>query len=550
MYRSRRSHRQAPGGPLVRSTRERPRTRHFSLRRRRGAHLILLKADEAGELVPAWQGWNRRRPGSGQCIDHVRAGGRIGWMPSSFECIVIDVDHGDPRDLASVHPPLVYLETRRGAHLVYRRNTIDVIDGVAFEWAGVSGEIKSTGMCRLHGNGAEKLAFALATSNPDDRPFPEALLRPGDYRQARKRKRNRKTGKARLSAVRNPGDVYEGVRNETLFETGRHSVYRMAYDNYAELEAKCTALAYAISESFECEQERGCKIDATAKSWARYKWKWDTGQCAPQRASKRSQKVRNNQIPACPPPSPKTSVGGMMEAHGTAARDTRWDQRRRSWGGKVRAKRVHEKNYQRDCKIWRWHDEGRSIRRIEAQPSINIKRNAIHNVIKRRPAGQGKMDEKLRGLAHFYRKRPGAKRSSPHLTRIAKQVKLPSKVVRAWLALPPAPDYVNEHAARLAAKLATKPRDKRVTELRRTLRKDPGQGQAELEVRFPDIEPRVIEEQVARQRKIDTRTRWWYERTKMREEGTEAGTAPSRSTAQEKGASKRQHELEIWQSVP
>lgn len=491
-----------------------------TLRSHKRAHLVLLVPDTSpdGEesWKPGWEGWPRRRPGSGQCIDHVREGGAIGWKPASFGCIVVDVDYGDPAELAKVHPPLAFLKTRRGAHLVYRAGDLDVMDNSTFHWLDLSGEIKSTGMCRFHGHGAETLALALTAPDANKKTFPAELLLPRECKAAKKKQARTvhgsppkwgKTRQPKLVIVPRIDEVQEGNRNVSLFEIGRHATYQFGYNDYADLEGQCIAHAHAIVNSFECRPEPVPKVEATGRSWARYRWKHDTGQKPPSLLRQPSTAIKKI---APPSPCPVLSPGGMIKAHGTGSALDPAQRRRCSQGGKRRAERVRAKNYKRDCRIWRLHDADTSIREIE--PHVDIKRNAIHTVVQRKPSGQGELDKRLRHLAKFELRMFGRGRTKPHLTRIANKLGLRSTVVKAWLSLPPGPDYINDHTAKLAARAARKPRDKTVTKIRRTLAEYRKRTAAELKTEFPEVALLVIEEQISRQRRIEAKSRWWWER--------------------------------------
>ena len=105
-----------------------------------------------------------------------------------------------------------------------------------------------------------------------------------------------------------------------------------------------------------------------------------------------------------------------------------------------------------------------------------LPRSTVQGIVARKPAaGQGAIDSSIRGLALALRKNFGG----PHLGGIARAierrhgVRLPTGVIRAWLALEPGPDYVREDEAREAARAARRPRPPvapEVAAVRRTLR--------------------------------------------------------------------------------
>ena len=142
-----------------------------------------------------------------------------------------------------------------------------------------------------------------------------------------------------------------------------------------------------------------------------------------------------------------------------------------------------------------------------------MSKSTVHRVIQYKPVGQGRLDARIRALAlqHTRKGKPGL---VPHLTKIGKEVGLSSPVVREWLALPPGPDYRNEHAARLAAKAARKPRDKSVTAIRKLLQRRPYLTAGEIALEFPEIERSVIEQLILRQRQLEAAGRFWSRKKK------------------------------------
>ena len=523
----------------------------------------MLRKDDEGELVPAWTRWNScKPPGSGQCIDHLRAGGAMGWQPGSFGCIVVDVDHGDPATLAMAHPPLAYLETRRGAHLVYRAVEVNVLDNTDFEWEGLSGELKTTGFCRFHGIGAERLSGALAETDGGGPRLPLELLRPSQAILAKRRGGNHRA--PRLSLLPRHDEVHEGNRNVSLFELGRHATYRFEYGDYAELERMCIEHAFAIAESFPCNRESEPKIRATGRSWAQYKWKVDTGKAAPRagtdtrsqggnagespkpRVGDKSRGGMGTKTPDTPPPG--DPQGGMIKAqftppipvgHGPLA------QQRRSRGGKVRAERARAKNERRDRLIWRLRDEEMSYRKIAERlkrSNHKLSHMGVAKVVKKKPVGPGERDQTIRVFAVWY----GKGRGGRYLTNVGKKVGLPSAVVREWLALPPGPDYVNERAARQAARAARRPRNPVVTAIRRMLREKAQHSAAELAEAFPDVDLAVIEEQIEWKGKNEARDRYWAARNagmNPKEGGKRSSDQPT--TRQERRSTGAQEELRL-----
>ena len=346
----------------------------WSLRNCPGARLILVNPVGDDDFIPAWTSYNTcKPPGSGHCIDHVRTGGMMGWQPVSFGCIGVDVDHGDATKLALAYPPLVYLKTRHGAHLVYRAGNVNVIDNTNFEWAGLTGQIKTTGLCRFHGAGAERLASALHEADGDGPKFPVEILKPGQVTLGNKPAHHNKT--PNLTVLPRNDEICVGNRNVSLFELGRHATYRFQFRDFADLERQCIDHAFAIAESFPCESELEGKIRATGRSWARFRWRWETGKQTPPSGTRPRSKHHTKALDSSQaqakanrgehtgstgiPPLGPDSQGGMSEPRFTPARplgSDSWAQKRRSRGGQVRAARARDKNVRRDCLIWRLNE--------------------------------------------------------------------------------------------------------------------------------------------------------------------------------------------------
>ena len=337
------------------------------LRGYRGARLVLLKVDKQGKFRPKWNRWQRARPGSGHCIDHLRKGGTFGWQPCSFECVVVDVDENDPMILVNAFPPLAYLPTEHGGHVVYRKSDISIVDNTNFSWRGLRGQLKSTGMCRFHGNGLERLASALHVSGGEGPTLPLELL--GTARKENGTRPAKQHEGPKLTTIPKYKDVKVGNRNVSLFHIGRHIMYRFRYEGYEDLLRQCTELAFDIAESFPCTPEPDEKIHATARSWARYKWEGDTRTGAPL-AGKSTEARTNRSRRNAPDNRAKSqgsslpgdnSQGGMKKARGTPS----VVQKQRSRGGKVRAERARAANVLRDWEIWQLHDSGLSVRKIK-----------------------------------------------------------------------------------------------------------------------------------------------------------------------------------------
>ena len=151
----------------------------------------------------------------------------------------------------------------------------------------------------------------------------------------------------------------------------------------------------------------------------------------------------------------------------------------------------------REREVWRAHDGGMGLRRLAER--YGLPRSTVQGIVARKPlAGQGAIDSSIRGLALALRKEFGG----PHLGGIASAierrhgVRLPTGVIRAWLALEPGPDYVREDEARAAARAARRPRPPvapEVRAVRSTLRLVPGCSLTLVEVVHAELSQVVLE---------------------------------------------------------
>ena len=85
----------------------------------RKAHFVLTENPESKK--PLWAGWNRRRPSADEVYAHFAFyRGRIGLIPGSLGCTVLDIDEGSP-DALHEFPYSHELTSLSGkAHLWYR----------------------------------------------------------------------------------------------------------------------------------------------------------------------------------------------------------------------------------------------------------------------------------------------------------------------------------------------------------------------------------------------------------------------------------------------
>ena len=122
------------------------------------AHIVLADANKR----PCWlesgpYSWPRRLPAPEVIAEHR---GRFGIVPWSIRTTGLDVDDGDPQELALAVSPLVTLPTRRGHHL-YCPDT-SPRGNATFATHGCRGDVRGArGYLLLHGDGAERLLDAI-----------------------------------------------------------------------------------------------------------------------------------------------------------------------------------------------------------------------------------------------------------------------------------------------------------------------------------------------------------------------------------------------------
>ena len=93
-----------------------------------GDHFVLLHNAPGTDRhkVPLWYKYQlpRNRPSLQQCLDHLEAGGLLGYIPASLGLAVVDVDESDPDglfDWMSRYRPLGDVPSQRAGrlHLYY-----------------------------------------------------------------------------------------------------------------------------------------------------------------------------------------------------------------------------------------------------------------------------------------------------------------------------------------------------------------------------------------------------------------------------------------------
>ena len=122
------------------------------------AHIVLADANKR----PCWldsglYSWPRRRPTPEVILQHR---GPFGIVPWSIKTTGLDIDDGDPQELALAVSPLATLRTRRGHHL-YVPDTAPR-GNATFAAYGCRGDVRGhRGYLLLHRDGPERLLDAI-----------------------------------------------------------------------------------------------------------------------------------------------------------------------------------------------------------------------------------------------------------------------------------------------------------------------------------------------------------------------------------------------------
>ena len=128
-----------------------------SLATNHGAHIVLCDESKA----PYWDGrkysWPKRRPSAAVIEAH---DGMFGIVPWSIQTTGLDVDRGNPLQLALTIDPLATLPSRRGHHL-YCADT-EGRPNSHWEAGGCSGDVRGNqGYLMFHFDGAARLLDAI-----------------------------------------------------------------------------------------------------------------------------------------------------------------------------------------------------------------------------------------------------------------------------------------------------------------------------------------------------------------------------------------------------
>ena len=206
-----------------------------------GAQFVLCdhwgnrKADGSQSKKPVHRNWRQQRPGFVAVKDHITSGGLLGIVPSSLNCAVLDVDHGNPTELIATHLPWFLSPTQRPhrLHLWYQDNRHELAEerrgGHWRHESGCGGELlASTGYVVLWGNALEGLAEALQDKvfgRGDQADFDTVATDTGMTWAGPGEQLTRREVEVKAEDLPELADVLPGNRNTALFDHIRYYAY-------------------------------------------------------------------------------------------------------------------------------------------------------------------------------------------------------------------------------------------------------------------------------------------------------------------------------------
>ena len=209
-----------------------------------GAQFVLCdhwgnrKADGSQSKKPVHRNWRQQRPGFVAVKDHITSGGLLGIVPSSLNCAVLDVDHGNPTELIATHLPWFLSPTQRPhrLHLWYQDDRHELAEerrgGHWRHESGCSGELlASTGYVVLWGNALQELADTLQDTvfgRGDQADFNTVATDAGMTWAGPGQNLTRREVEVKAEDLPELAEVLPGNRNIALFHHARHYAYRQA----------------------------------------------------------------------------------------------------------------------------------------------------------------------------------------------------------------------------------------------------------------------------------------------------------------------------------
>ena len=193
------------------------------------------KADGSQSKKPVHRNWRQQRPGFVAVKDHITQGGLLGIVPSSLNCAVLDVDHGNPTELIATHLPWFLSPTQRPhrLHLWYQDDRHELAEerrgGHWRHESGCRGELlASTGYVVLWGNALEGLAEALQDQvfGPGDQAdFDTVATDAGMTWAGPGQNLTRREVQVQPEDLPELADILPGNRNIALFDHIRYYAY-------------------------------------------------------------------------------------------------------------------------------------------------------------------------------------------------------------------------------------------------------------------------------------------------------------------------------------
>ena len=263
-----------------------------------GAQFVLCdhwghrKTDGSQSKKPVHRNWRQQRPGFVAVKDHITQGGLLGIVPSSLNCAVLDVDHGNPVELIATHLPWFLSPTQRPnrLHLWYQDARGDRRGGRWRHDSGCGGELlASTGYVVLWGNALEGLAETLQDKvfgRGDQSNFDTVATDAGMTWAGPGEQLTRRQVEVRVEDLPELADVLPGNRNTALFDHVRYYAYRQAAHHAEFLDFADTVTDFATTCRDQLPDVTGfpeSEAVGIAQSVATWTWTVFTGEGAGQR---------------------------------------------------------------------------------------------------------------------------------------------------------------------------------------------------------------------------------------------------------------------------
>ena len=267
-----------------------------------GAQFVLCdhwghrKTDGSQSKKPVHRNWRQQRPGFVAVKDHITQGGLLGIVPSSLNCAVLDVDHGNPTELIATHLPWFLSPTQRPRrlHLWYQDNRHELAEerrgGHWRHESGCGGELlASTGYVVLWGNALQGLAEALQDKvfgRGDQADFDTVATDTAMTWAGPGQNLTRREVQIQAEDLPELADVLPGNRNTALFDHIRYYAYPQVQHHTDFLDFADTVTDFATTCRDQLPDVTGfpeSEAVGIAQSVATWTWTVFTGEGAGQR---------------------------------------------------------------------------------------------------------------------------------------------------------------------------------------------------------------------------------------------------------------------------